>query len=463
MYPLEINKKAVTSTPARRLAQDVDDFAENDAGDRVNEQDGAPQHVLAEQSLDASNHPVRSDLEYFAPADSSVWSSVGQVPPDDGLGTSPDSTWSGGPGYSAEVASLRWFGLLATDASQGEPNFSPGGAAIPNFQDSSPRLVTVDREQQSALAIQKITSQAKDTFVSGRYISADAVTLIEHEIGLFQHFVQHLSSWIDITDPERSFSVTVPSMALRNSGLMTAILALSSRHLSLVPQYLEIPPQSQYSGFSNSAADRTMAVQYYNETLRYLQQAMKNVLYLRSDELLATVLTISTYEMIDGSGRGWERHLKGVFWIQRSQLIHGESEGLKKWIWWAWLRQDIWAAFRERRKILSFYTLAHPCSRLNFWELVNRAVFLLGQSVNYTSDTEVEGGCLDLRARMEKADSLWASLEEWRRCFEPFDRRLPVSSDLQSAFHPIWINPPAASKSSNNNNNNNKSRVAASR
>lgn len=62
--------------------------------------------------------------------------------------------------------------------------------------------------------------------------------------------------------------------------------------------------------------------------------------YKNSLELLATVLVVSTYEMIDGAGQGnWERHLKGVFWIQRSREINGESGGLQQAIWWSWLRQ----------------------------------------------------------------------------------------------------------------------------
>ena len=47
--------------------------------------------------------------------------------------------------------------------------------------------------------------------------------------------------------------------------------------------------------------------------------------------------------MIDGFGKGWERHLKGAFWIQRSREINGESGGLEQAVWWAWLRQDVWA------------------------------------------------------------------------------------------------------------------------
>jgi hypothetical protein len=124
---------------------------------------------------------------------------------------------------------------------------------------------------------------------------------------------------------------------------MNAVLALSCRHLSLNPGIsIDEPP------------DRNSALQYYYQTLHYVQKAMRYSSYQTSLELLATTLIISTYEMLDGSRKDWERHLEGVFWIQRSQVIHGESEGLKSAVWWAWLCQDVWAAFREKRKTFTF-------------------------------------------------------------------------------------------------------------
>jgi hypothetical protein len=289
------------------------------------------------------------------------------------------------------------------------------------------------------------------------FVSSDIVTLSDLDVALLEHFVRHLSLWIDITDPQRSFETLVPSMALRNQGLLSAILALSSRHASLDSSFrphtipLEMP--------------RTTAVEHYNATLRYLQHAMRDALYLRSDELLATVLIISTYEMIDGFGRGWERHLKGVFWIQRSQTIHGESNGLKKAIWWAWLRQDLWVAFKERRKILSYYRLARPCAELDFWELVSkssgevyarfrliadilradRSVYLLGQSVNFASRAETDAGQVDVHARVAKGNGLWNDLEEWHSFFTKHERRLPVAARQKGTVPAIWINPSAAS------------------
>jgi hypothetical protein len=136
----------------------------------------------------------------------------------------------------------------------------------------------------------------------------------------------------------------------------------------------------------------------------------------------------------------------GVFWIQRSQFNHGECGGLKQAIWWAWLRQDIWAAFRGRRAILSYYTLRKDCAELDRWELVNRVVWLLGQCISFGSDTEVEAGRTNVQQRIHRAAFLSTKLDEWWIYFTPYRSELPVESPEGSAFKPIWINPVPCSK-----------------
>lgn len=212
---------------------------------------------------------------------------------------------------------------------------------------------------------------------------------------------------------------------------MKAILALGARHLSLKPAE------------SGPALDRTTAVQYYYETLRYLQQAMKFESYNRSLELIATALIVSMYEMIDGAGKGWERHLKGVFWIQRSRNIGAESLGLEGAGWWAWLRQDVWAAFRERRKVYSFHKPIKKYEEMDQYDLASRSVYLLAQSINYSSEQENKEGESNLHGRIERARQLFEMLEEWRRHVSVHFRPLPVEKQAaqNSTFRPIWINP----------------------
>jgi len=349
--------------------------------------------------------------------------------------TSPASTASGNL-YSAEVAPLRWLNLLRRDATAFETH--------PQNQDFSGSDANNNADLDRLTSLVDITT-ADVSDARGRqdesYNIEGHLELTDLESKLLRHFIERISSWIDLTDRDASFASNVPTMALTNRGLMLAILALSSRHQSLLTTTNDL-----------DKSDRTAAVQYYHETLQYLQTAMALPEYLKSEELLATVLLISTYEMIDGFESGWDRHLKGVFWIQRSQLIHGEYGGLKQAIWWAWLRQDMWAAFRGRRVILSFYTLKKECLELNRWELTNRVVWLLGQCISFGSDSEVEAGKKNVQQRIHRAAFLTARLDEWWFYFAPYRTKLPTEWPQTSAFKPIWINPPSCSESRHDDN-----------
>lgn len=224
---------------------------------------------------------------------------------------------------------------------------------------------------------------------------------------------------------------------MHNVGLMNAILALSTRHLTLAPCCAprfsrESPPDA--------------AVRYYYKTLHYSQKAMQYDTYKTSLELLAISLVISTYEMLDGSSTDWERHLKGVFWIQRSQFIHGDSGGLRQAAWWAWLCQDVWAAFRERRKPFTFWKPTRLLEALDPWELAARSVFIFAHVVGYCSQEAIDEGRSDLQARMTEADALLGRLEEWRGYLTTEFEGLPIQCEPDQPFPPIWVHPPAFGK-----------------
>lgn len=415
--------------PSSSLDEKAVDFDANGTrpGDPPPPQDNLNTFSLHPDSF-AADHPDHEDGS--TQQDATGFSNVYDA---ELFGISPGSSWNGWPSISAEDASRLWFELLASDVTNRQFLF-PSEQPSHEFQDA-----TIRSDHDQVVQYSAVEHAGATAVPTASYLSTGNANIgfSQLEIGLLHHFVTRLSGWIDTTDPDKKFSVVIPHMALSNQGLASAILALSARHLSLNP----LARTSQ----TPLPVDQTMAVQHYNDTLSYLQREMANPDFLRSDELLATVLIISTYEMIDGPGISWEKHLKGVFWIQRSQLIHGESEGLKKRIWWAWLRQDIWAAFRKRRRILSFYKVTRPCASLDFWELVDRAVYILGQCVNYASEKEEDNGRTSLQRRLDHSAEMWEKLQEWWLCFEKYNRRLPALKQEDSAFDPIWVTPPAAS------------------
>ena len=236
------------------------------------------------------------------------------------FGISPEASFGGWPTISAEAASQWWFNLLASDIINNQPMVLDNVVPQQRYELTSDTCAPDDISSSGTL-IHNYTQTAAGT-------ANNTVVLTDIEVQLLHHYVMHLSSWIDATDPDTQFAIIVPNLALANQGLASAILALSSLHLSL-----EFKTQCSHSSLSISP---TTAVQYYNDTLHYLQHAMGDADFLRSDELLATVLIISMFEMIEmkslDQGEHF-RHLQGVFWIQRSQVIHGESQGLKKRVW----------------------------------------------------------------------------------------------------------------------------------
>jgi hypothetical protein len=207
------------------------------------------------------------------------------------------------------IATARWFGMLAGDAelefrTSPQQNL-PESPATVNSQLPIPASVPI------GLGDSPFTqSYRSDDLWSERlsWQSPTRLTLQDAEQQLFDVFVQRISLWLDLLDPYRNFASLVPRLALWNVGLLNAVLTLALRHESLQTTSVESP-------FA-----RRDALQYYHETLHYLSKALQYPSYHTSDELLATTIIISAYEMLDGSSRDWERHLQGVFWIQRCKL-----------------------------------------------------------------------------------------------------------------------------------------------
>jgi len=149
--------------------------------------------------------------------------------------------------------------------------------------------------------------------------------------------------------------------------------------------------------------------------------------------------------MIDGSRKDWERHLQGFYRLQQSQLIHGESKGIKQAVWWAWLCQDIWAAFREKRKP---YTSWHPTQdygNMTPYELAARSVHLMARVVPYCSQSEIDQGERNFKSRVANADHLSNLLDEWQRHLPIEFSPLPMPPKVDSVFKPIWVHPPVFS------------------
>lgn len=383
-----------------------------------------------------STLPVRSDITHESRKDTEqpLWKSPQSFIPAQVHITSPLSTISSTAGWGGlDSAPLKWLDLLAGDARQNDGQFSMdllswtqtvqhpsntnhgvGHERQPSFDPSSVPMTPV-----IAPAIPPMLTQEKDPWQT-------AMQLRKDQIPIFRRFTDRLALWMDLFDPHKSFSSFVPHLALGNEGLMKAILALASRHMSIQPM-------------EGVDLDRNAAVQYYHETLHYLRGAMQYESYNQSLELLATALMVSQYEMIDGAKGNWERHLKGVFWIQRTRNIGAESLGFEGAGWWCWLRQDVWAAFRERRRVYSFHRPLMRYAEMGPYDLASKSVYLLAQCVNYSSKKEAEDY---FHMRVDRGRQLSDMLDEWHSNLTVHFEPLPMAEASDDhIFPPIWINP----------------------
>ncbi|TDZ41570.1 hypothetical protein CTRI78_v009524 [Colletotrichum trifolii] len=294
------------------------------------------------------------------------------------------------------------------------------------------------------------------------------IELSPSDLIYFRYYVDVVGPILDLFDPERHFSNAVPHLAVRNDGLLKSILAVAARHKSLATaaphcRDSSATPRPPTNASSSPGTDTSccqggtlaeleparMATQYYYETLQYLSHTLLYPSYANSHEILATAIMISTYEMFDANGPSnsadWERHLRGAFWIQRSQENNGESvDGLRRAVWWAWLRQDIWAAFRSGRRTLTIFQPQRMLRDLTPDELVNRILFVAAKCVEYAAHDDASSA-QDLRQRMNHGSRLLRTLDEWREAlpasFAPISagfgpRRVGGSGSSSSAAEP---------------------------
>lgn len=169
---------------------------------------------------------------------------------------------------------------------------------------------------------------------------------------------------------------------------------------------------------------------------------MRYSTYQNSLELMATTLIVSTYEMLRGSRKDWQQHLQGVFWILRSRQIEVETSSLESTTWWAWLRQDIWAAFREKRRTYSTWAPKKTYLELSSHELASRSVWIMAQVINFCALDSSEEPDGNLVGRLGWAKALRKMLDEWQSHLTVEFSPLPAISRTGSeVFQPRLIHP----------------------
>lgn len=397
-----------------------------------------------------------------------------------------------------EISPFEWYDLIARDAISNAQKLNDLFNADPSwtFDESSlsrrqsivldSGCFDADSNGRSLLPSGEslnvsTTSQKDNGSILRPWHTAHSITLSCEDLVLMRHYVDVVGPILDLFDPLKHFTNVVPHLSMRNTGLLKSVLAVAAHHMSLSTRGGGTASTSSshtpFGGFDTERLQpQRVATQYYYETLQYLSQTLLHPGYAESPEILATAMMISTYEMFEAdvgdssTSGGWERHLRGAFWIQRNQDNNAESvDGMRRAGWWAWVRQDIWAAFRAGRPTLTIFHPQRTINEMNSDELASWSVFLAAKCVEYSAQGRAPIDHQDLRQRIERGNHLLQCLQEWHdilpSSFAPMTSSAPLpvislhglagftpdSSTSYSAvqitaessgFPPVWIHPP---------------------
>jgi hypothetical protein len=372
---------------------------------------------------------------------------------------------------SPNSAPMEWYDLLAEDAINNIDKY--------NLNLDLDRATLSRRQSVAPGAHAESHIRVSDTdSLYEQWNSPDIISLNTDELRLFRHYVTVIGPCLDHFDPSQQFSTTVPRLAVHNAGVLKSLLAVAARHQALLTDHHQHQPQSyvpppasaptptfrheddmqstlphvgvrgsQEMGEASNLRNPLpqLATQYYYECLHYLSQNLLYPAYSKSREIIATALLISTYEMLDAEAKystgAWERHLRGIFWIQRSQNNNGEcKDDLRRSAWWQWIRQDIWVAFREGRRVLTIWRPTKRLIDLSPDELCTRVVYICGRCVDFAANEKK----YDITTRIEQGAKLIQALEDWHRIlpstFQPIYR---TEASEAASFTPVWIHPPS--------------------
>jgi hypothetical protein len=373
--------------------------------------------------------------------------------------------------FTPSFGPVEWYDLLAEDAinsMQGQPHSSRWNFDITTLsRRQSPRQSVVP--ELGSATFNGVDTQSEPV-LHKHWNTESTIELKQEEAVYYKHFIDVVAPILDLFDPGKHFASVVPHLALRNVGLLKSILAVGACHMNIFydpPKTPGMPsatsPEALLSPSSTVPNIRRVAEQYYYETLQYLSQHLLYQAYTTSNELLSTAVMISIYEVsnfptkyvyfaylrlqmfstVNGSDpSNWDRHLRGAFWIQKNNGVSGESaDGLHRAIWWAWLRQDVWAAFRTGRSTLTIHQPRTSMSALTSDGLATRIIYIAAKCVQFAA-TPKEG---DIAAYIEAGETLMRMLHLWKRSlpasFEPI--RIASSTTEDDQIAPIWIHPPA--------------------
>ena len=220
-----------------------------------------------------------------------------------------------------------------------------------------------------------IGSDALESPVKMAQISVNVTTieLSHRESILMQHFIQKVAPWIDCCDPVRHFGQEVPKRAVRTPMVLYAVLALSSRHQSLLTK-----------------SDANEGLSYHGRCLKLVIRELSKPEASYDDNLVATMVCMRVYEELDTSKADNFLHLQGVGRLLRAIPTFAHSGGLAEAASWQALRQDVYVSIRDKVQPtldLDNYGLSRAFDFRNDAACANVVILLFGRILRFLYST----------------------------------------------------------------------------
>ncbi|KAJ6052852.1 uncharacterized protein N7446_007497 [Penicillium canescens] len=166
--------------------------------------------------------------------------------------------------------------------------FSPNSRFHLDDQDARNRThITIHRD------LSEFCRQSPSSNGNLGHVAADV-----QESCLLRYFIEELSPWFDHCDDRRQFQLVVPRRAAQCLALKNAVFAVSSRHLSRLPQYMT-PRGIVYRGQALPNLKHTTSLEYMLKCIPELIQFPEIQDPRHQENIMAATVILRQYEEME--------------------------------------------------------------------------------------------------------------------------------------------------------------------
>ncbi|WXC44474.1 hypothetical protein QX201_004208 [Fusarium graminearum] len=263
------------------------------------------------------------------------------------------------------------------------------------------------------------------------------------EACLLRYFIEDLSPWFDLVDPQRRYQLVVPERARRYPPLLNAILAMSSRHLCRLEKY-KTPNGIVYRGQPLPNLTPGSAVEYMLKCIPVLKDFHTTQDGEIRELIVTTAVILRHFEELDDHDQETDSEMdfnEGVNFLAILNAVLrsltaddlNHRRGLLNASYWVALRQEVYYS------LLKGYSpqIVEPPGEWVDISPANKLVSHTNQVAKWLFGDKSKDGWQNLKEQEEYLDQYVTP------CFAPILHRPPdkISGDV---FPTIWFASPIA-------------------